>query len=61
MSYICSRQVATRHCQRRKDRLIQPGRIFAGKLGGGWYVPSTFCEDQALAEDLIKQFGTTFK
>jgi hypothetical protein len=61
MSYFDPEQVVTHSCGHGCSRLIQPGGNFAGKLGGEWYVPTTLCKGQALAEVLIKQFRKTFK
>jgi hypothetical protein len=61
MAYTTPKLAITNSRGRSGFRLIQQGGNFAGKLGNGWYGPTTFCKDQGLAEDLIKQVGTTFK
>jgi hypothetical protein len=61
MAYTSSRLAITNGRERSGIRLIQQAGNFAGKLGSWWYGPTTFCKHQGLAEDLIKQVGTTFK
>lgn len=61
MDYTGSKLAITKGRKRSAIRLIQQVGNFAGKLGNGWYGPTTFCKDRDLAEDLIKQVGTTFK
>jgi hypothetical protein len=61
MGYSNPKLAITEGRRRSGIRLIQLVGNFAGKLGSGWYGPTTFCKDRLLAEDLIKQVGTTFK